>query len=95
MNIAFILKAVGLYLLLINIATFSLFAIDKWKAIHGRWRIRESVLLGCSLIGGAALGLLSMHLFHHKTQKKYFSIGLPIMLAVHLVICGVVLYKLI
>ena len=32
------------YLLAINLVTFLTFALDKWKAVHNKWRIRESVL---------------------------------------------------
>lgn len=39
------------YLLTVNLLTFILFGVDKWKAIRGKWRIRESTLLGLSMIG--------------------------------------------
>lgn len=77
-------KYLFIYLLLINIITFIVFAVDKTKAINGRWRIRESVLLGMSFIGGAIGGLLAMHICHHKTKKARFSIGLPIMLFIQI-----------
>ena len=35
------LKIIGIYLLIINVVTFALYGIDKWKAIHNKWRIRE------------------------------------------------------
>lgn len=44
-------------------------------------RVRESTLLWLCAVGGAAGGLLSMRLFHHKTRKKPFAIGVPLMLA--------------
>lgn len=71
------------YLLAVNMAAFILFGVDKWKAVHKKWRIRESVLLGISFLGGAAGGLLAMHVFRHKTKKTAFKAGLPVMLAVH------------
>ena len=67
------------------IISFILFAVDKKKAINGQWRIQEKVLLGTSFLGGAAGGLLAMHLFHHKTQKPYFSIGVPAMLVLQVI----------
>lgn len=73
------------YLVVINIVTYLFFAVDKRKAKKGQWRIRESVLLGLSLLGGAAGGLCAMYLCHHKTKKVYFSVGLPVMLLLHLV----------
>ena len=32
------LKIIGIYLLIINVVTFALYGIDKWKAIHNIWR---------------------------------------------------------
>ena len=42
------------YLLAINLVTFLTFALDKWKAVHNKWRIRESVLFLLVFMGGAA-----------------------------------------
>ncbi len=72
------------YLLAASLITFVLFGADKWKAVHGKWRIRERTLLGFAAAGGAAGGLLAMKIFRHKTQKPCFAIGLPVMLAVQI-----------
>ena len=55
-----------------SLAAFVLYGGDKCKARRRRWRIRESVLLGCALLGGAAGALLGMLLFRHKTRHWYF-----------------------
>lgn len=52
--------------------TLVLYGVDKFKAKHRRWRIRESILLGCALLGGGAGALLGMLLFRHKTRHWYF-----------------------
>ncbi len=75
-----------IYLLTINIITFVLFAVDKWKAIHGRWRIRTLTLMGFALVGGTVGGLLAMYIFRHKTKTASFTVGLPVMLVVQIVI---------
>ncbi len=49
-----------------------LYGIDKRKAMKHAWRIRESVLLGFSFLGGAVGALLGMNLFRHKTKHWYF-----------------------
>ena len=41
------------YLLAVNIATFFLYGIDKYKAQKGRWRISEATLLMMAVIGGS------------------------------------------
>lgn len=46
-------RIILLYLIMMNILNFIIFGHDKWKAVHGKWRIRESALLGLSLVGGA------------------------------------------
>ena len=75
-------QALTVYILAVSLLTWILFGLDKWKAIHGKWRIRESTLLGLSLIGGAAGGLAGMYLFRHKLRKMRFRIGVPLMLLV-------------
>ena len=78
----------AVFLLAINVITFAFFGADKWKAVHGTWRIRERTLLGLAMIGGAAGGLLGMYIFRHKTQKPYFSKGIPVILAVWILLLG-------
>ena len=75
-------KIIGIYLLIINVVTFALYGIDKWKAIHNKWRIREATLLITALIGGA---FIAMQMFRHKTKKWYFKYTVPAMLVVYVV----------
>ena len=44
--------AIG-YVLLINLFAFSLFGIDKRKAVKRKWRIPEATLLTVAALGGA------------------------------------------
>ena len=57
------LKIIGIYLLIINVVTFALYGIDKWKAIHNKWRIREATLLITALIGGSLGAFFAMRAF--------------------------------
>ena len=75
------LKIIGIYLLIINVVTFALYGIDKWKAIHNKWRIREATLLITALIGGSLGAFIAMH----ETRKWYFKYTVPAMLVVHVV----------
>ena len=72
------------YLIIINIAAWLMYGLDKWKAKSGAWRIPERTLLLTALLGGSAGALAGMLLFHHKTRKPKFTVGVPVMLAVHL-----------
>ncbi len=74
------------YLICINMITIIIYGIDKRNAVHGKWRIRVSTLLGLAAVGGSPGALLAMHLFHHKTRKKKFTIGIPLMLVAQIVI---------
>ena len=68
------------YLACINLSTFFLFYLDKRRARRGAWRIPEKMLLGFCSAGGAAGGLLAMHVTHHKTRKPAFKFGVPVLL---------------
>ena len=66
-----------IYLAAINVVTFFLYGIDKYKAKRSKWRVKESTLLWMSVIGGSVGGMLGMKVWHHKTQHKKFKYGVP------------------
>lgn len=68
------------YLLAVNIATFLLYGIDKYKAKKGRWRISEATLLLMAVIGGSIGAWGGMRLWHHKTMHKKFKYGIPVII---------------
>ena len=74
------LRAFLIYLIGINILTFLIFGIDKWKARRGKWRIPEGTLIWMSIAGGSIGALVGMYLFRHKTQKRKFNLGIPAIL---------------
>ncbi len=61
-----------IYIAMMSIAGFMLYGIDKLKAKHERFRIRESVLLSIGFFGGAAGAILGMIFYRHKTRHWYF-----------------------
>lgn len=81
------------YIIIINIVTFILYGVDKWKAVHGKWRIREATLLGAAFVGGSVGGLAGMYIFRHKTKKRYFVLGLPTMLLVQIAVSVFLFYR--
>ena len=70
MNDQSYLHIVLIYLAVINVATFFMYGIDKWKAKKSMWRIRETALLGLAVLGGSIGAWLGMKVWHHKTQHK-------------------------
>ena len=68
------------FLLAINIATFLLYGIDKYKAKKNKWRISEATLLLMAVIGGSIGAWIGMRLWHHKTMHKKFKYGIPLII---------------
>ena len=81
MNIS---EIVIIYLVVINVATFFTFGIDKLKAKHAKWRIREAALLTLAVLGGSIGAWLGMKVWHHKTMHKKFKYGIPLILLVQI-----------
>lgn len=73
-----------LYLLLINAVGFALMLIDKWKAKHNRWRIKEATLMTVAALGGSIGSLLGMYTVRHKTKHIKFTVGIPVILIAQL-----------
>ena len=48
-------------------------------------RISESTFLLIAALGGSVGILLGMKKFRHKTQKQKFTIGIPVIIAIHIV----------
>ena len=87
-----ITNIVLIYLVAINIVTFFVYGIDKWKAKRSKWRIEESTLLWWAAAGGSIGALLGMKAWHHKTMHKKFKYGVPAILMAQIVIAGVIMY---
>ena len=83
------------YFIAVNLTTFVVFIIDKYKAVHGEWRVREIVLLGMACAGGAAGALLAMDLFNHKVNSNHFMIGVPLLLCAHLAILVIIMLEVV
>ena len=73
-------KIILCYLLAVNLATFLLYGIDKYKAKKNRWRIPEATLLTVAAIGGSIGAWAGMRVWHHKTMHKKFKYGIPIII---------------
>ena len=74
------------YLLAVNIATFFLYGIDKYKAKKNQWRLSEATLLMMAVIGGSIGAWAGMRLWHHKTMHKKFKYGIPVIIILQVAI---------
>ena len=77
------------FIAILNVITFLIYAIDKWKAKKNRWRIPESILLLLAVLGGSIGALLGMKIWHHKTMHKKFKYGIPLIMILQI---GMLLY---
>ena len=80
------MKVFYLYLLIINAAGFLLMLVDKFKARRGLWRIPEATLMGVAALGGGIGSLAGMYLVRHKTQHPKFTVGIPVILVIQIIL---------
>lgn len=82
------MKYLFIYLIIINIVAFIVYAWDKRKAKKGVWRTPESTLLLLAAVGGSVGALLAMYMLRHKTNHKKFFLGVPAILIAQLAIAA-------
>ncbi len=81
------------YIILISIVASALAISDKRRAQKNKWRIPESALMLAGLFGGALAEYLTMKKIHHKTKHAKFMVGLPLEIFLHIIIIGLIIYK--
>ena len=82
----FTLKNILIYLLMINIIGFFMMWSDKRKAKKGKWRIPEQTLFVVTALGGGIGTIAGMYTFRHKTKKLKFTIGLPALVILEIIL---------
>ena len=75
-----------LYLILMNAAAFLLMHTDKQKAKKKKRRIPEVTLLASAALGGSIGAVLGMYTFRHKTKHPTFTVGIPIILVLQVML---------
>ena len=75
-----------LHLLLIiyavmSVIGFALMGIDKSRAIHHKWRIKEATLFLIAFLGGGIGSTLGMFFCRHRTKHWYFRLFFPLFAA--------------
>ena len=86
-----IFTILSIYLTVVNFTGFAMMGIDKQKARRDQWRIPERNFFITALLGGSLGCYLGMQVFHHKTMHKAFTIGMPVILIIQIII-PVILY---
>lgn len=82
------------YLIVVNLLTWIIYGIDKWKAKRRAWRIPERTLLLLAAADGCTGALAGMLMFRHKTRKLKFMIGVPVIFVVESIFFVYIFLKL-
>lgn len=80
------MELILIYLLLINALGGLLMIVDKSRARKKLRRISEINLYTVAIVGGAVGELMGMYLVRHKTRHRKFTIGLPLLSSVHILL---------
>lgn len=67
-------KILFIYLLIVNYIAFSLYHLDKERALKGKRRISEKNLLTIVVFGGTLGAYIGMQKYRHKTKKTSFKL---------------------
>lgn len=74
------------YLFGMNLISFVLCGVDKWKAKMHKRRISENSLLLSCILGGSVGFIVGMKIFSHKTKHLKFTVGVPLVLSIQVII---------
>lgn len=80
------------YFAAVNLISFAMMGFDKRRAQKHLFRIPESTLFVLAAIGGSIGSIAGMQLFRHKTRKWYFVYGMPLILAIHVVLVLILIF---
>ena len=75
------MSIVLIYLVMVNVVCFAVFAIDTRRARDGGRRIPERVLLRLAMMGGSPGALFAQQWLRHKTRKEPFRSRLLMIVA--------------
>ena len=75
-----------LYFIIWNSIVFLVYALDKFFAIKGMWRISEKMLLTLAFLMGGVGAVIGMIVCHHKTRKNKFSLLIPLAVVFNFII---------
>ena len=63
--------------------TFILYADDKYRAEHGKWRTSEAVLHSFELMGGWLGGFIAQQKLRHKSRKNSYQVVFWTIVIIH------------
>ena len=87
------METILIYLLLINAAGLVLMLADKIRARNGAWCISELTLMLTAALGGSVGVHMGMYLFRHKTRHPKFTLGVPAILTVQILLLWFCIFR--
>ena len=66
---------------------------DKIRARNGAWRISELTLMLTAALGGSVGVHIGMYLFRHKTRHPKFTLGVPAILTVQILLLWFCIFR--
>ena len=63
-----------LYLVAVNLVTFFIYGIDKFKSKRAKWRVPEATLLGLAAVGGIWRKAMEQNVFIADEQSLYAAL---------------------
>jgi uncharacterized membrane protein YsdA (DUF1294 family) len=81
----------AVWLVIVNLVTFFVFGVDKWKAKRkvnheNTRRVPEKTLFLLAILGGSVGAMLGMRVWRHKTLHRSFRVGIPLILILQIFI---------
>ena len=74
------------WLAAVNFAAAVITIYDKHQAKINRWRISEKSLL--SILGGGPVLYFTMKIIRHKTKRKKFMLGIPLIVLAQILLAA-------
>jgi len=94
LGVEFLLEFLLGYLVFMQLVAIFITIRDKRSAKKNRWRVKESTLLLVSILGGSVAMLFTMHMIRHKTQRKKFIVGIPLIIVLQIALIISILFLL-
>lgn len=82
-----------LYFIVISIVSIVYTIVDKKLAINEKRRVSEKTLFILAGLGGSVAMYITMKKIRHKTKKRRFMIGLPLIFMLQVAILFFILYN--
>ena len=80
------LKILLIYAAFMGVIGFILMGADKRKAVEKRWRIPEAAFFVISILGGSIGCFAGIYAFRHKTRDPKFTICIPVIIVLQVVL---------